>query len=168
MLRPNPLDGIATKSTLTIFDLLRRDQKMGSINNPLFTTRAESRVHLMSWDISDIHVFQPLFFGNPISPLQCPDRCGWKIEQFILWEKSIEVNGDILSQVDSNPQAHLPDIFGVVIQCRNHQVDDFEMPPIRFDRPESMEDGLQFRGGDLTIKFFCEGFEVYCHSIHIF
>lgn len=140
---------------------------MGPVNDPLLTTRTECRVHLMSWNISDIDIFKPLSFGNPVGIFQYLQRSGWKIRQFILRKKSIEVNGGIFSQIGLYADAHLPDIFWVVIQRRDHEVDDFEMPSIRLDGSQGMQHWLQFGGGNLTVEFFCEGFEIDGDSIHI-
>ena len=116
---------------------------MASMNDLLFTTWAESGVHLMAWGIPNINIFEPHFLSNLIGLLQCLDRSRWEMGQFILGEESVEMDGGIFSQIGFYPNAHLPDVFGVVVQCWNHEIDDFEVSSIRFDGSEGVEDRLQ-------------------------
>jgi hypothetical protein len=143
-LRPDPDDGIATKSAFPVLDLFSRDRKMGSINYSLFTPGTESGVHFMTWGISDIYIFKALLLGNLIGSFQSLDGRGRQMGQFILRKEAIEVEGSILSQILLNPDTHLPDILRIIIQCWDHEVNDFKMPSIRSDYSKGMEHWLQF------------------------
>ena len=89
----------------------------------------------MTWDISDIYIFKPFFLSNLIGLFQCPNRSWRKIGQFILGKETVEVKRCIFSQIGPDPDAHLSNLSGVVIQRGNNKIDDLEMPSIRFDRP---------------------------------
>jgi len=121
---------MAAESALPVFDLFCRYRKVGSMDDLFLTSGAEGRIHLVARDISDINVFQSFLLCNLVGPLQSFNRGGRKIGQFIIREKAIEVERDSFTEIVFYPEAHPLDIHGVIIQCGNDEIDDFQMSAV--------------------------------------
>lgn len=81
----------AAELTLSIYNVIFKNAKMDTVNQPLLASGAECGIISMARDITDGYIIQSRLLCYMVSLLQLLYGCRWQVNQLIGREKSGEV-----------------------------------------------------------------------------
>jgi hypothetical protein len=130
-LHPDPRLGMPTGGALSPDEVILENAVSYALDQQLLTRGTVGILPLMPGDISDVNIVQSDGYGKFPGLFQGLDRGRRQIFQLVHGVETREVKGGIRSQLFSNPQAHLPNLFHAIVLRGNDEIDDLHVNPLR-------------------------------------
>jgi len=156
------------EAAFTVFQLDFFDVETKTPDDEVLAARAVRVLTHVAGDIPNVNIIEAFFPGHIPGFLQSRHRSGREVLDEIHGVKTGEVEGNIGSNLLPDPPTHGPNLFHVVVELGNDQVDKLQPDLALADDLDRLEDGLELSPDIGLIEFLRVSLEVNLNSFHDF